>query len=241
MSRSLDTLFHALVDVVAQRYRAAGRRHRGFVRGKLRYDPMYRALLLGDSLPSSGRVVDVGCGRGILLALLDTARREEGTQPSLDGWVAPTVDLVLHGIELMPSAVAVARIALGPTATIDEGDAATHPLPTADAVLLLDVLHYLEREDQDRLIARASGALVPGGVLVIREAAAGPGWRFAATRAAERVRALFRGHWRQRFAYRSAVGWRELAERHGLTVWAQPMSDGTPFDNELIIAHRDSY
>lgn len=228
-----------LFTATARRYRAAGRTHHGFVRGKLRYDPMYGDLLLGDVLPRSGRLVDVGCGRGLFLALIDTARRSDWVQGGAPaGWRPPSADLALHGIELRPSVGRAARAALGAAATIEIGNVGSHPLPPASAIALLDVLHYLDPDGQEALVARAARALVPGGVLLIREADARPSWRFAITRLAERLRAWGRGHWRPRFGYRSTAAWQALLERQGLSVHAQPMSRGTPFDNQLIVAQR---
>ena len=232
-----DASFAALVDATAGRYQAAGRSHQGFARGKLRYDPVFRALLHAAWWPQTGRLVDVGCGRGLLLALLDTARRR-AADGEASPWPVPSAQVALHGVDMMAGAVSAAQKALGDAATFTVGDAARHPLPEASAIVLLDVLHYLHAADQEALLARAAAALVPGGVLVLREADAGPGMAFTMTRWAERIRAVGRGHWRQRFAYREAAAWRSLLAAQGLVVQARPMSQGTPFDNQLVIARR---
>ncbi len=228
-----------LREATSRRYRECGISHWEFVRGKLRYDPMYRAILDSEILPREGRLLDIGCGRGILLALVDTARHleEDAISPPL-GWRPPGERLELQGFELRPRLAAVARQAMGDGATIEAADAASAALPPARAILLLDVLHYLEAAEQEELVDRVAGALEGGGVLVLREADAALGWRFALTRAAERLCALGRGHWRQRFHYRSAAGWRRLLERHGLAVEERPMWAGTPYANRLVEARK---
>ncbi len=230
-----------LIEATCGRYRSAGKFDREFVRGKLRHDPMYWPILSSPDLPHSGRLLDIGCGRGILLALIDSARclddlRMERGQPS-DGR-SPSREAELCGVELRPSLAAVARQALGKAAQIESRDAADGRLPSARMVILLDVLHYLSASQQSTLLGRVAEALEPGGVLVMREADAAMGWRFAATRIAERTCAIARGHWRQGFCYRTAMAWRQLLKEHGLEVSERPMWEGTPYANRLVEARK---
>lgn len=227
-----------LREETSRRYLGSGIFHWEFVRGKIRFDPMYRALPGSPLIPREGRLIDVGCGRGILLALLATARELRSTVSPPPSWRIPSDRLELVGIELHAKPAGVAREALGEAARIESGDASDTPLPAADAILLLDVLHYMSREAQDRSLERVARALRPGGVVVIREADAGGGVSFWLTRAAERLCALARGHWRQSFHYRTAAEWSELLRRHGLEVADRSMSSGTPYANRLLEAHR---
>lgn len=214
---------HALLERTAYRYMAAGIFHWEFVRGKLRYDPVYFSLLRSGALPQEGKLLDLGCGRGLLLALLATAHDPAG--PRLD----------LHGIEGSRKIAEVARRALGEDAHVEAADLRdVSDLPKARVVLLLDVLHYMPAAAQEDLLARIAAALEPGGILLIRDADAGAGWRFTATRIQERACALARRHWRQRFHYRSQAEWMSLLEKNGLTPTAEPMAQGTPYSNVLI-------
>lgn len=228
---------HALLERTAWRYLATGMFHWEFVRGKLRYDPVYFSLLRAGALPEEGRLLDLGCGRGLLLALLLTAREqaERGEYPR--GW-APPPRLDLQGIEGNPKIVKVARQALGAEARIDATDLRDAQIPPARVILLLDVLHYLPAAAQEHLVAQIAQALEPGGVLLIRDADADAGWRFTATRLQERLCALARRHWRQRFHYRSQREWMELLERNGLRASAEPMAEGTPYSNVLIAGRK---
>ncbi len=225
---------HALLERTAYRYLAAGMFDWEFVRGKLRWDPVYFSLLRAGVLPHEGRLVDLGCGRGLLLALLSTAREqaEHGEYPV--GWPPPP-RLDLHGIEGSQKIAEVARRALGEEARVDAADLRDiAELPSARVILLLDVLHYLPAAAQEDLLARIAAALEPGGLLLLRDADADAGWRFTATRLQERACALARRHWRQRFHYRSQAEWMELLERNGLAPTAEPMAQGTPYGNVLI-------
>ena len=236
--RQLHPDIAALREEAARRYLDTGMFQWEFVRGKLRHDPLYFNLLRRGSLPSDGLLLDLGCGRGIVFSLLLAAWEVEvrGLYPG--GWEPPPRNLTFHGIEGRPKTAATAREALGDNAEIETADLRTAALPAAKAILLLDVLHYLPAADQEALLARAAAALAAGGVLLIRDADAAAGWRFAATRLQERLSALARGHWRQRFHYRSAAEWAELMARRGLAVDAQPMGMGTPYANVLLAGRR---
>lgn len=222
------TPFDRLRDAVAERYLGAGVVHLEFVRGKLRHDPMYRRLLDDGLLPRPGRLVDLGCGRGILLALLAARRQRDPEAPAT----------TLTGVELRPRHVRAARHALGDDGEVLHGDLTGTPVPACDTAVLLDVLHYLPAAEQEELLSRVVDALEPGGVLLMRDADAGAGWRFALTRAAERLCAVARGHLRQQFHYRSADAWAALLRRHGLEVDSAPLSEGTPFGNVLLVGRK---
>ena len=216
---------HDLIESTAYRYLESGMFDWELARAKLRHDPVYLHILRRGLLPPEGRLLDLGCGRGLLLALLVTAReRPPGPE--------------LHGIETSLKAATVARAALGAEVVIETADLRDAELPAARAALLLDVLHYLPAEAQEDLIARVAGALEPGGLLLIRDADAAAGWRFTAVRIQERACALARRHWRQRFHYRSAAEWRRLLESAGFAVDVEPMGMGTPYANVLLAARR---
>ena len=58
-----------MLESTSQRYMASGVFSWEFVRGKLRHDPLYYGVLRAGILPNQGQLVDLGCGRGIFLAL----------------------------------------------------------------------------------------------------------------------------------------------------------------------------
>jgi uncharacterized protein (DUF2062 family) len=222
--RREDAALAALWRRASDPYLAAGVMAWEFARGKLRGDPVYRALLQPGVLPAGGTLVDLGCGTGLALSLL----RE--SPPRFDR---------LIGVEIRAGAARTARQVLDGYADIVHGDAREVPLPHCRAVLVLDVLHMIDRAGQERIVERIAGALEPGGAAIIREADPGGGAGFLAVRAGNRLKALVTGNWRQVFAFRTQQEWAALLRRHGLVVDVQPASAGTPFANLLLIGRRE--
>ncbi|MPY89004.1 MAG: DUF2062 domain-containing protein [Luteitalea sp.] len=235
---SHDPGFSTVVREAADRFLPTGITAWEFARGKLRNDPVYREVLCGGWLPSGGTLVDVGCGQGLMLALLADARQEmdEGQWP--ETLPPPPRFDGLVGIELRRRVARIAQRALEQDATIIQGDV-RNTLPCENRVVIcFDVLHLMSAEDQDRVLAGVGRALEPGGMLVVREADAAGGWRFQMVRAGNWLKAIAIGRWRQRFHFRSADDWRACLERHGLVTDIQPMGHGTPFANVLLRATR---
>lgn len=233
-----DPAFDAVVRAAADRYLLASMTAWEFARGKLRGDPVYRAAVCDDLLHDGRALIDVGCGTGLMLALLDEASHaaREGRWPVTRR--PPPQFAQLVGIELRPRVADTARRILGNAATILGEDIRQAALPTASAVLVFDVLHMLPAGDQDTLVARLAATLEPGGVLLLREADASGGWRFTLVRLGNAIKALVTLNWTQRFHFRTADEWQGLLEAHGLTTRVRPMAEGTPFANVLIQAER---
>lgn len=213
-----------VVRAVAGRYRS--RVHAGFVAGKLRHDPVYAALFADPELEAARSVVDLGCGRGILLALLAERAGRSGHA------------LQLHGIERRTAHAEVARAALGADARVDDGDLTTSVIPPAQAICLIDVLHYLPEAAHGPLLERIARALPPGGVLYVREIDQTAGLRGWLARGAEHAMSALRGEPARAFVFRSARTWRQLLAEAGLTVEERSMDEGTPFANVLLVGRR---
>jgi uncharacterized protein (DUF2062 family)/2-polyprenyl-3-methyl-5-hydroxy-6-metoxy-1,4-benzoquinol methylase len=230
-----DPWFVALVRRAADRYVSTSITAWEFARGKLRGDPLYRTVLTECALPSGGILVDLGCGQGLMLALLAecTAAWRAGTWSS--SWPPPAVFDRLIGIETRPRVAAIARQALGEAAIIVEGDARTHALDGSRVVLCFDVLHMMPVADQEQLLASTAKVLEPGGMILIREADAGAGWRFFAVRAVNILKAVLTGNWGQTFHFRTVEEWMACFARLGFHVDIRTTGEGTPFANVLFV------
>jgi SAM-dependent methyltransferase len=142
----------------------------------------------------------------------------------------------IHGIELMPRDVDRARRALGATARFTVGDMCSTDFGRADAVVVLDVLHYVSPEAQDAVLRRIREALAPRGVLLLRVGDAGGGWPFRFSVWVDHVVTSVRGHRNSRLHCRPLEDWKAALRQLGFSVRSLPMNRGTPFANMLLVA-----
>lgn len=238
MSRSRDPDWRRIVDAASAPYRRAGRFAWHFARGKLGMDPVFRHLLSVGLIPPAARVVDIGCGQGLLASLLRCADEAGAAGRWPQGWAAAPRGASYTGIELMPRDVERAQAAVGSAGTFVCGDMRQVPLPACDAVVILDVLHYATVAEQDALLARVRDALSPGGRLLLRVGDADARRGFVISQWVDRVVTHVRGHRVPPTYGRPLSAWRETLQRLGFTVEPRPMSEGTPFSNVLLVAER---
>jgi trans-aconitate methyltransferase len=232
----MDPQVKELLEAATQRFVGAGTYAWHFARGKLQRDPVFFALLRRGLLPDQGSLLDLGCGQGILLTLLSAAKAQYQAGRWPREWPVPPRNLNLQGIERRADRVQAARHALGGSAQVILGDLREFVPRPCSVIVILDVLLYLGREEQPRLLDRVASALEPGGLLLLREADASAGFAFRVTEWTERIAGALRGQLMQPLHYRGAIEWiAELAER-GFAVGAEPMSEGTPFANVLYTA-----
>ena len=64
----------SLARAAAEPYRKAGLFARKFAQGKLTRDPSYMGILERSLLPGGDRLLDLGCGQGLIAAWLNAAR-----------------------------------------------------------------------------------------------------------------------------------------------------------------------
>jgi SAM-dependent methyltransferase len=227
-----------LIEAAARPYRGAGRYAWNFARGKLRHDPVFLALLRLGILPDRGSLVDLGCGQGLLLSLLTAAKEQHAAGRWPPDWPAPPARLALRGIDSHADRVRLARGALGGGAQIELRELRELDLQPCSAIVLLDVLLYMDEAGQERVLENAAAALEPGGLLLLREPDASAGFAFQATKWGARLDAALRGRLAQTLCCRSAASWQATLQRRGLAVDAQPMSQGTLFANVLFVARK---
>lgn len=234
----MDASLSLLLDEASRPFQRAGRVAWHYARGKFRYDPVYFALLRRGVLPDSGTLVDLGCGQGILLALLAAAREQYARGQWPPGWPAPPARLSLRGYDLRDRSIRAGSVALNGEAALECRDIRGLELPRAAAIVALDVLYHLETADQERVLESAARALEPGGILVVRESNAAGGLAFRLQCCSEFLAQAWHGRFAPRLWYRDARQWRSLLEGLGLAVSAEPMNGDTPFANVLFVARR---
>lgn len=235
MNRQLEPLLRA----ASRPYLRSGIYPWQFARWKLRLDPVFFSLLEKGCLPDRGCLLDVGCGQGVLLTLLVAAREQyrRGEWPS--NWAPPPLNLELQGLESRRDRVSVACRALRDNARITRCDVREVAFPRCSAITVLDLLLYLEPDDQQTLLEKAAAALEPDGLLLLRDADAAAGVSYQVTRWSARLSAMGTGGLWSKIHCRSAAEWTSVLEAIGFSVVvAEPKSEGTPFNNMLFMARK---
>ncbi|MGE5154433.1 MAG: class I SAM-dependent methyltransferase [Bdellovibrio bacteriovorus] len=204
-----------LIEAASVPYRTLGRGVWHAARGKLRGDPVFAQVLRLGPLARQERILDLGCGQGLLAAWLQAAGdlHRSGAWPQ--GWPPPPRPVRYLGIDQSTRAIARARSALPPADRFRVGDIRTLPLEDADAVVLIDVLHYLPHDDQERVLGRAIRCLRPGGLLLLRIGDAAGGLPFQVSRRVDLLVARLRGHPLPRLYCRRLDEWQTLLQGLG--------------------------
>ncbi len=225
-----------LIDRAAAPYRAAGRFAWHFARGKLGGDPVFVQMLARGLIPSDARILDIGCGQGLLASWLRSAQTLHDAGDWPPQWPAAPRPRAIRGIEIMARDIERARRALGDAATFTLGDMCDTDFGNADVAVILDVLHYVDVAAQDNVLRRVRDALAPDGTLLLRVGDAAAGLPFKISLWVDKVVTFTRGHRNPRLHCRALDDWRAALHALGFSVTALAMHQGTPFANVLLIA-----
>jgi SAM-dependent methyltransferase len=215
--------WRSLVDATSPPSRQAGRYAMHSSRGKLDRDPVCRHLLRRGLIAPRSRVLDIGCGEGLLASVLRVVT-EQGRWPA--EWAAAPVDARVTGNELVRGDVEGGRAAPGGAATFVCANRRDAVFPDTDVVVILDAPHHIGLAQQDRVLARARAALRNDGSLRRRVGDAGARRGFAFSAWLDRAVMGLRGD-----VFGPLVRWVECLRRLGFAVDSEPMDGGLPFAN----------
>ena len=226
-----------LLDVAGARYRSSGRYTYHFARGKLSRDPVFTTILALGLIPDGARILDLGCGQGVLAAWLLAAEELRGTGAWCPDWAPAPVGWRFRGCDLMLRDVERARRACGERAMVELGDVRSVEFGPSDAIVIFDVLHYMAPDAQEAVLRRVRASLSPGGVLLLRVGDAAGGLPFNFSCWVDQIKLLVRDRGWVKLHCRALSGWLEMLQWLGFRTKAIPMSANTPFANVLLVAH----
>ncbi|MEX2336692.1 MAG: 1-acyl-sn-glycerol-3-phosphate acyltransferase [Fulvivirga sp.] len=124
-----------------------------YVRVKYKLEKEYR--LFHDLIPKKGRVVDLGCGYGLIAYALSFSAE----------------DRLIHGIDYDEEKILIAQnCPVKPSnVSFEAADVLKAAFGKADVFILSDLLHYLTTPEQGRLLDKITSDLNIGGMIIIRD------------------------------------------------------------------------
>jgi 2-polyprenyl-3-methyl-5-hydroxy-6-metoxy-1,4-benzoquinol methylase len=139
-----------------------------FVRTRLLLSNLYQ---LESYVPKEGRILDIGCGHGLLSNLLAI------TSPQRQ----------VLGIDIDAKKIAAAQSTVSNRGNIQfqVGDAVVLPDTSFHAVTIADVMYLIPPEIQRAILTSIACALEPNGVLIWKSHSHRPQWKYTITYAQE--------------------------------------------------------
>jgi SAM-dependent methyltransferase len=179
---------------------------------------------LDQYIPSTGRVLDLGCGFGLFSLFFASS--------------VPSRRLL--GVDLNQRRISMAkrsadRLRLGNVEFV-EADADDAKLPPELAcVYMLDLLHHLPETKVAPLLSRVHGALVTGGTLLIKDVDTRPFYKRWFTLWLDRLMVGM-----EPIRYWSAEEMIDMLEDQGFTVYSHELRDILPYPHRLYICRKQT-
>jgi SAM-dependent methyltransferase len=125
-----------------------------YMRVKMKLEKNYE--IYNRLMPRSGEILDLGCGYGFISYTL----------------MFTSVNRKVTGVDFDAGKISVAANCFSANNRISfvKADISEFEIPSCIGYLLCDVMHYLEPDKQESLLRSCCRKLLPGGIILVREA-----------------------------------------------------------------------
>ncbi len=198
-------------------YRPVSRGESFYLKNRWRLCPFE---LIESHIPKTGRVLDFGCGYGMLGNFLAEKSRER----------------TVVGVDLNRKRIGVALRSVGARTNIrfHLGDVASLDPSPFDAVVMTDVLHHIEDTKVDILLKKVCASLGETGLLAVLDVDRKPFWKFLITFAIDSLLNPTDRLW-----YRPVSRLEEILAGSGLQVERViPADEGLPLADVLLLCRK---
>ncbi len=181
-----------------------------YMRVKLRLEKDYE--LIHSLIPKQGKILDIGCGYGFMDYALYFASPQRN----------------ITGIDYDEEKILVANNCFSKDENINfiAADAMSFPLENYDAIIMSDVLHYLDAGLQKQLVEKCCNSLNANGMLLIRDANADLKQRHFYTRLTE-------------FFSTKLIGFNKTSD-NGLSFFSEQLIKGIAAENNMSCVEIDN-
>ncbi|MEJ7768483.1 MAG: 1-acyl-sn-glycerol-3-phosphate acyltransferase [Chitinophagaceae bacterium] len=189
-----------------------------YMKVKIRLEKNY--TVFHDLLPAKGKILDVGCGYGFMAYMLHFSSPQRS----------------ITGIDYDENKIATANGCFSKNDHISflHGDVLNFRFEQYDAIILADMLHYLEPDDQKKVVEKCIASLRPSGMIIIREGNKDMKERHKGTMLTEFFSTKFTGFNKttgNRLSFLSGELIHDMAREHHLNC---RMIDNTKFTSNVI-------
>jgi 2-polyprenyl-3-methyl-5-hydroxy-6-metoxy-1,4-benzoquinol methylase len=192
---------------------------RGFVLARHLLAPLGRVL---EAVPSSGRLLDVGCGHGLFAnaaALGSPDRQVLGVDPS-----GAKIGVARSSAAGLPNV----RYVHGTVQDVDESG--------FEAISILDVLYLLPIDEKLALLRACRQRIAPNGVLILKTNDTRPSWKYRVARLQEELMTglgLTMGHGLYFLSRKQNAG---LLERAGFEPRIVDLNSWLPYPHLMFVS-----